>query len=77
MIRIIYMGNWAMIKFDYNPDIVKIMNQFQGQYYHKTKSWSVPNDKVDELKEELVFNGYEIKEIGNDNYTVKRDATTS
>jgi len=76
-VRIIYVNNEIQVKFNYDLKLVKIMKSFQARYFQRGKYWSMPKYKVDDLKEELIFNGYKVVEIGNDPYKVIKSATTN
>lgn len=70
MIRIIYDSKFIKVKFDYDPSMVTIMRMFQGCYFAKDKSWSIPVERADDLIEELVVRNYDVVEVNKDNWKV-------
>lgn len=72
-VRLLHMGNTIQIKFDYNPKLTKIMRSFQAKYYGRTKTWTIPKERLEDLKEELTFQGYNINDLTSENYKVIRD----
>ena len=68
----IYNGNYVQIKFDYNPALVTIMKMFNGRYYDKTKTWTIPLEKADELIEEFAVRKYEYVLVNKESWSVKR-----
>ena len=72
-IRLLHLGNTIQIRFQYNSTVVKIMRSFQAKYYKSTKTWTIPKERLDDLKEELTFQGFVISEPNTQNYKVIRD----
>ena len=66
------MGYKIIIKFDGQPEIVKIMRSFQARYFGRDKSWSMSKEKLDDLKEELTYAGHKYVEINGDEYKLIR-----
>lgn len=69
-VRIIYYNQYVIIKFPYDSKLVEIMKSFQAKYYSRGKYWSLPTEKVSDLKEELIFNDYNVIDVGKENYKV-------
>ena len=72
VVRIIHMNNGLVIKFDYNQEIVKMMRSFQARY-QSDKSWTLEKSKLRDLLEEMEFQGIKVYQVGEDQYTVKRE----
>lgn len=75
-VRFIYMNNHVNIKTDYNLEVNRTLKQFQAKYYSRGKMWSLPLERVDDIKRELIIQGHKVLDIGNQEYKVYTDATT-
>lgn len=73
IVRLLRIDGRIQVKFDYDPKLTKIMLSFQAKYYRKTKVWIIHEEKLEDLKEELTFQGYTINDLDDKNYKVIRD----
>ena len=73
MISIIYNSKHIIIKGEYNPKLVKVMKLFQASYHSRTKVWSLPKYKANDLIEEFINQDIQYVELNKPEYTLKRE----
>jgi len=73
MIRVIYNNKHVIIKGKYSSKLVKVMKLFQASYHSRTKVWSLPKYKVNDLIEEFINQGIDYVEVNRPEYKVIKE----